>query len=186
MLICHATYYIQWSRIVPLLKKKNAIPVCRIDCRASAVKLNLIHLIQTMEWLGKHEPPVSVMGWCLPDAVARIVPLAGRMLSSAPPGSRAASVARATLPATILFVKCNVGKVMAAVVLVSEDSLPLTPRNRGWDTTAEAGEWPISSRQHVKDKTDQYAVSCISDPFYGHKSVGIECFSCYKASNCWD
>jgi hypothetical protein len=28
---------------------------------------------------------------------------------------------------------------------VSEDSLLLTPRNRGWDTTAEAGDWPISS-----------------------------------------
>ena len=81
----------------------------------------------------------------MPDVVARTVPLAGRMLSSAPPGSRAASGVSATLPATTLFVKCSVGKVMAAVVLVSEDSLPLIPRNRGWDTTAETGEWPISS-----------------------------------------
>jgi len=74
------------------------------------------------------------------------------MLSSAPPGSRAASGVSATLPATTLFVKCSVGKVMAVVVLVSEDSLQLTPRNRGWDTTAETGEWPISSSDSKEAK----------------------------------
>ena len=89
----------------------------------------------------------------MPAVPVRTVPLAGNILSSAPPGSLAASAVKATLPATILFVKCSVGNVMAAVVLVSDASFPLPVLRRECETTAEAGEWATSSSQtlvHVK------------------------------------